>query len=171
MNSVDVAGESMVYRLPRPRAALWLAAMAEPSGSISTKSPAMVEFLVHTLGPHEAGELLVDALMERYDMDDIAGVVYDILGAGSPRKYWQDTFLARVAVANWPLVRGQLILRGIPDPMKQLPTLFALLDAVEAVYLEHADDAQRAEWDRNYLPPPDLAAQIAKREMQKQLAS
>lgn len=171
MPTVEVGGELLSYRLPRPLAAQWLATMADPHGRIVSQSSAMVDFLAHVLGADEAGDILVDAMADRLDIDDVAGIIYDILGAGSARKYWQDTFLSRVAMVNWPMIRGQLVIRGIPDPMKQLPTLFALLDAVEAVYLEHADDKARAEWDRNYLPPPDIAAALLRREKLRQQRS
>ena len=51
-------------------------------------------------------------------------------------------------------------MKGIPDPLRQLPTLYALIDVAEAMILEGMDKQEDQEryWLRTYTPPPGYSA-------------
>jgi hypothetical protein len=40
------------------------------------------------------------------------------------------------------MIRGRLIMAGIPDPLRQLPDMHALLDVVEVIITEHMSPEQ-----------------------------
>nr|WP_229434754.1 hypothetical protein [Nocardia farcinica]UEX21238.1 hypothetical protein LMJ57_19755 [Nocardia farcinica] len=52
-------------------------------------------------------------------------------------------------------MRGRLILAGIPDPLRMLPDMHAVLDVVEVMLTEHAD-AKALERLKQILYRPDL---------------
>lgn len=55
----------------------------------------------------------------------------------------------------WRSVRAKLILAGIPDPLRQLPDLHALLDLVEAMALESMTAEDRGKFHfQLYRPDP-----------------
>jgi hypothetical protein len=61
--------------------------------------------------------------------------------------------LASAAAHHWRSVRARLILAGIPDPLRQLPDIHAILDVVEVMLMENQDKAQREKLlDGLYMP-------------------
>jgi len=80
-----------------------------------------------------------------------------VLEAWSARPWRTTVMLASVAVNQWHTIRGRLIQKGIPDPLRQIPSMNALLDTVEAMLMESAasqgeDEAKKLE--RQLYPPP-----------------
>lgn len=58
-------------------------------------------------------------------------------------------------MTHWRTVRAKLILTGIPDPLRQLPDLHAVLDVVEAAILEPMDRAEAGKFRfQLYRPDP-----------------
>ncbi|WP_420847579.1 DUF7240 domain-containing protein [Nocardia cerradoensis] len=52
------------------------------------------------------------------------------------------------AARNWRTIRGQFIKSGIPDPLRQLPDMHAVLDFVEVLWTESMDAKELEEWHR-----------------------
>lgn len=145
------------FRLPDPGTAWFVAACADAKLSASDRAAAMLRFCEYVLTPTDF-EYLCDVAYD-HDADITTEVLLDlmekILEFGSARPPWVDSSLAMVAYRQWPTVRGRLVTSGIADPLRQLPTLYALLDAVEALVLdsmEKQEDRDRY-FTRTYAPP------------------
>lgn len=62
--------------------------------------------------------------------------------------------LCHIMVRSWPVVRGRLVTSGLPDPLGQIKTLAAMLDAVEFMVREgHKDDKEAEKWEREVYKP------------------
>lgn len=84
-------------------------------------------------------------------------MVGEILELWSARPWRTTVMLAATTVHQWHTIRGRLIQKGIPDPLRQIPTLNALLDAVEAMLMEAAasqGEKEVRELERQLYPPP-----------------
>lgn len=70
-----------------------------------------------------------------------------------------------------------MILSGIPDPLRQLPDMHAVLDVAEAIWTEHMDDKQYAQFCRDlyrqesFTPDGDLVEIPAGFEPDDEMAS
>ena len=84
-------------------------------------------------------------------------MVGQILELWSARPWRTTVMLASTTVNQWHTIRGRLIQKGIPDPLRQIRTLNALLDAVEAMLMESAasqGEKELRELERQLYPPP-----------------
>lgn len=84
-------------------------------------------------------------------------MVGQILELWSARPWRTTVMLATTTVNQWHTIRGRLIQKGIPDPLRQIRTLNALLDAVEAMLMEAAagqGEKELQELERQLYPPP-----------------
>lgn len=62
--------------------------------------------------------------------------------------------LCHIMVRSWPMVRGRLVTSGVTDPLGQIKTLAAMLDAVEFMVREgHTDEKQAQKWEREVYRP------------------
>lgn len=93
-----------------------------------------------------------------FDADETPlDMVRAVLEAWSPRPWRSTVMLANITVSQWTTIRGRLIQKGIPDPLRQIPSMNALLDTVEAMLMESAaaqgeDEVKKLE--RSLYPPP-----------------
>lgn len=90
-------------------------------------------------------ERVLDALAST-DTGDILEFIAQILEDDSPRPWKSTVGLCRSTVSQWHTIRGRLIDKGIPDPLRALPSLTALLDVVEIMLLdgmEKKEDRER----------------------------
>lgn len=150
-------GSRMQFRPPRPVCAMYLAALTDKKSDAGARIGGLMGFLEDTLSP-DAFQHLMDRAYDHddpYNSDDMVDMVNDIIAAGSARPYWVDTSLCGVAVRQWPMVRGRLVMNGIADPLRDLPTLYALLDVVEQMLLEGMpkDADRQLYFTRAYSPP------------------
>lgn len=84
---------------------------------------------------------VIDALLDSTDPDvDLLDLTGEVLRTGTGRPWRTTVSLAQVTVRQWSMIRGRLIQKGIPDPLRSLPSLTALLDAVETMILDGAED-------------------------------
>ena len=67
---------------------------------------------------------------------DLLDLVAGVLRTGSARPWRSTVGLCRITVTQWSTIRGRLIDKGVPDPLRQLPSLTALLDVVEVMLLD-----------------------------------
>lgn len=77
---------------------------------------------------------------------DVCDLLAGVLEVGSARPWRSTVGLCRTVVTQWSMIRGRLIDKGIPDPLRALPSLTALLDVVEVMILDGMDkdeDRQR----------------------------
>ena len=84
-------------------------------------------------------------------------MVGQILELWSARPWRTTVMLSSTTVNQWHTIRGRLIQKGIPDPLRQIRTLNALLDAVEAMLMEAAagqGEKELRELERQLYPPP-----------------
>lgn len=153
-------GTRWAYRLPRPHAAALLCGMGDKDDVVRMES--LQGYIEHVLMPES-----VDVMWERafttgdpFDVEDMAALIEAIQGRHSARPFHVDVSLSATAVKNWHSVRGRLVMAGVSDPLKSLPNIYALLDAVEAMIL----DGMGKEEDRDryfrklYAPPPGSSA-------------
>lgn len=137
-----------------PGAALHVARLAHPDSQI--------QGIIGVLDA--AGIPLTRVLHALEDTDteaDILDLVSAILMVGTARPWKATVGLCRTVTAQWSTIRGRLIDKGIPDPLRALPSLTALLDVVEIMILdsmEKDEDRQRFLRDLyrrdNMLDPP-----------------
>lgn len=76
---------------------------------------------------------------------DILDFVSQILTVGSGRPWKTTVSLCMATVSQWGMIRGRLIEKGIADPLRQLPSLTALLDVVEVMILDSAEGEKKRE--------------------------
>lgn len=155
MFSVECAGVEWSYTIPRPYACLYLAGMGAKDEDRRAQS--LLGYLEHVLLP-ESLDVLLDKAMDPRDLFDVAQLaqlIEEIQQAHSARPFFTDVNLAATAVAQWPQVRGRLVMSGVADPLRQLPTIYALLDAVEAMILDGMgkEEEREAYFRRMYTPP------------------
>ncbi|WP_297451672.1 hypothetical protein [uncultured Corynebacterium sp.] len=93
---------------------------------------------------------------------DLLDLMAGILREGTARPWKTTVALSRATVQQWSMIRGRLIEKGISDPLRQLPSLTALLDVVEVMILDSAKDDEEREKiirdlyrrDNPMAPPP-----------------
>lgn len=128
-----------------------------------------MRFLTEAVGADAVEAIAITALFPDDGEDDgtdpVIDALYDVLEACSPRPYWVDTLLASVCARQWHVVSGRMARAGVTDPLRQLPSLAALLAGVEQLIIGDADKDARAAWFRHYLPPPEVVARQRKREL------
>ncbi|BCK58387.1 DUF7240 domain-containing protein [Nocardia wallacei] len=61
------------------------------------------------------------------------------------------------AGTNWREIRGRLILAGIPDPLRQLPDMHALLDVTEVLITQHMTQEQLDRYNNSMYRPETTA--------------
>jgi len=69
-----------------------------------------------------------------------------------------------VAVYHWRALRLKLALSGIPDPLSGFPRVHSLLDIIESMVVEHAENrgaVARFYFDV-YRPPPEVIEEMKK---------
>ena len=72
MFTLDIGGVPTPYRLPRPRAALWIAQMTAETGGLRHRSQAATEFMIHTVGARVVERIAVDTIRGEWSMDEVA---------------------------------------------------------------------------------------------------
>lgn len=71
--------------------------------------------------------------------------------------------LANVYVKSWGMVRGRLVMAGIPDPARQITSLAAMLDAIDVMIREgHKDEKETAKYEREVYKPRVKSGAIEK---------
>lgn len=155
MFSVDFMGSRWFYQLPRPHCAAMLAGMA--SKDDQERFNGLWGYIHHVLMPESLDLLVARAMDEgdQFDVDHMAGLIEEVQQQHSSRPFHVDVSLSATAVQSWPSVRGRLVMSGVADPLQQLPNLYALLDAVEAMVLEGMQKEEDREryFSRVYAPP------------------
>lgn len=77
--------------------------------------------------------------------------------------------LSGVVVNEWPMVRGRLVRGGVPDPLRQLPTLGALLGAVWDMMLEGCKDEKEAARLRGKVFKPRVRRRVTPSRSKRQI--
>lgn len=98
---------------------------------------------------------LIDELESNEDLPDdyLLELFYCWLEEWSGKPATAVLGLCQILVENWGMVRGKLVLSGIPDPVRQVP-LLALLDAVEVLVREtHKDEKESQRFTRELYKP------------------
>lgn len=90
-------------------------------------------------------ESVIDAAFESDDDLDVLDLVAELLRVGTARPWRTTVGLCRSTVTQWSAIRGRLIEKGIPDPLRSLRSLTALLDVVETMILDGAKDDKERE--------------------------
>lgn len=155
MASLEFEGSEWTFSVPRPFAALYLARLG--SGTDEERSDALFDYLRHVLSPEAFLQLEERALdaADEFDIEDVAGLIEAVQQEYSSRPFHVDVSLAATAVANWPAVRGKLVLAGVADPLRDLPNVYALIDAVEVMVLDSMQKEEERDryFVRMYSPP------------------
>lgn len=158
MPAIDWQGRRWVARTPSPSAALVFARYAQAAKDDS--ATALDELLDLLIGPDQLDDLyegIVDGSIEGSLVDFVSEIVL----ASSGRPIRAVVSLSSMLLKSWSIVQGRLIRSGIASPMRDLASLWALLDVVESFVLEtKTDEAAR----QSYLSAmyPSTAAPGAK---------
>lgn len=145
-------GHTWDLSVPGPTAARHLAALSTRRGMEATAP--MLAILHLMLGQTQLDALEDGVADGRYPPDAFS----DLLSAGvehlSGRPLRAVIALSGSAVSQWSIIRGRLVRDGIADPLRELPTLWALLDAVEWMILESKKDEKETDayWRSVYGP-------------------
>lgn len=109
-------------------------------------------------------EEIVEHVADADDDLDVLDLVAAVLVVGTARPWRSTVGLCRSTVTQWSTIRGRLIDKGIPDPLRTIPSLTALLDVVEVMILDSMDkkderekfirDLYRRETSTNENTPP-----------------
>lgn len=72
--------------------------------------------------------------------------------------------MAGVAVYHWRALRLKLALAGVPNPLGSFPVVHALLDVIEAMVVESAQNKGAVErfYFDIYRPPPEVIEEMKK---------
>lgn len=82
---------------------------------------------------------VVTFISEAHTDLDILDLVGEVLSVGTARPWRSTVGLCVTTTTQWSTIRGRLIDKGIPDPLRSLPSLTALLDVVEVMILDSMD--------------------------------
>lgn len=137
--------------MPGPTAARYLAALAKARKDDAVEPMlALLEILVGA----DQLQLLEDGIHDgRFPSTGCPDLLGEAVQHLSGRPLQAAIALSSAAVSQWSVIRGRLVRDGVPDPMRTLPTLWALLDSVEWMILESKkDDKDTAEYWRSLYP-------------------
>lgn len=155
MYEVEFMGDVWSFYMPRPSAAGLLAHMAGTKEE--DRLAGLIGFLDQILTTASLERLLERAMDSRdeLEVEHVAELIETIVQEHSARPFHVCVTLSVTAVQQWPQVRGRLVLSGVADPLRDLPSLWALLDAVESLILEgmHKEEDRRDYFRRVYTPP------------------
>lgn len=90
-------------------------------------------------------ESVIECVTDADDDFDILDLVASVLAVGTARPWRSTVGLCRSTVTQWSTIRGRLIDKGIPDPLRSLPSLTALLDVVEIMILDSMEKKEDRE--------------------------
>ncbi|AJE32515.1 hypothetical protein B842_03310 [Corynebacterium humireducens NBRC 106098 = DSM 45392] len=88
---------------------------------------------------------VVDVVADMDGEPDVLDLVGAVLEVGTARPWRSTVGLCRTTVTQWSTIRGRLIDKGIPDPLRSLPSLTALLDVVEVMLLDSMEKQEDRE--------------------------
>lgn len=152
--TIVFGGRTWRPRMVRPHAAEWLAQLG--AGDDQARLPACDQFLAHVLPDDEHDQLtaLLLSAESMWDADTLLGLVRAVVDAQSARPLRAVVALCGVMVRQWTTISGMLRRDGHTDPIGTFPTLWSLLDVIEAVIVETREDdkARDAYWRDLYMP-------------------
>lgn len=94
-------------------------------------------------------EEVLEALWSAEGDPEVLDLVAGVLVVGTARPWRSTVGLSVSTVRQWSTIRGRLIEKGIPDPLRMLPSLTALLDVVEVMVLDSFEKKEdRDKWLR-----------------------
>lgn len=151
MSSLVWHGHSWELAVPGPTAARHLAALAKARKHDAVEP--MLATLETILGPDQV-QVLEDGVNDgRFPPTAFPDLLGEAVTHLSGRPLQAVMALSSAAVSQWSIIRGRLVRDGIPNPLRTLPTLWALLDAVEWMILESKkDDKETADYWRSVYP-------------------
>lgn len=131
-------GRSWELTVPGPTAARHFAAMGKSRGQDRVEP--MLDLLDLLLGGEQM-TVLEDGITDgAFPTTGFADLLTDATLHLSGRPLVAVVALSGSAVSQWSIIRGRLVRDGITNPLRDLPTLWALLDAVEWMILESKKD-------------------------------
>lgn len=94
-------------------------------------------------------EEVLEALWSAEGDPEVLDLVAGVLVVGTARPWRSTVGLSAATVRQWSTIRGRLIEKGIPDPLRMLSSLTALLDVVEVMVLDSFEKKEdRDKWLR-----------------------
>lgn len=144
-------GHEWELAVPGPTAARHLAALGK-TRKMDAVAPmlALLDTIIGADQMHALEDGVHDGTFPPSAFPDLLGEAVQHL---SGRPLQAAMALSSAAVSQWSIIRGRLVRDGIADPMRDLPTLWALLDAVEWMILESKkDEKDTAEYWRSLYP-------------------
>lgn len=136
-------GRSWELTVPGPTAARHFAAMGKARGSDAVGP--MLDLLDLILGAEQVA-VLEDGITDgQFPTRGFADLLTDATHHLSGRPLVAVVALSGSAVSQWSIIRGRLVRDGITNPLRDLPTLWALLDAVEWMILESKKDEKETD--------------------------
>lgn len=152
MTELQWRGREWQLTVPGPTTARHLAALTRRKGIDATEP--MLAMLTVILGPTQLEALEDGIATGLYPPSAFSDLLDTTIEHISGRPLRAVVALAGSAVSQWSIIRGRLVRDGIADPLRDLPTLWALLDAVEWMILESKKDDKETDayWRQVYGP-------------------
>ena len=145
--AVTVEVGEMSFTIPAKPASEWVAAVLAPNEVFP---------LMTLLEPDDYEELKHRVLiLGEATMEQVAEASQDALEVASGWPWWSAELLIRSAAAEWRIIYGEIIKRGL-DP-RHLP-LGAWLNGLYAMATENLDETKRMAFDMRLDRPPTTAA-------------
>jgi hypothetical protein len=135
---LDVGGRigTIYARRPRPRSAAALAQMSNGKVKDQVRADYMHLFLADHIPPDDYEKLLYRMVDGELAANTVQRAVQAIGTWGTARPYIAVINLVVITGYHWRSMRAKLAQHGIPDPLRTMTSLHALLDFTEQVTLE-----------------------------------
>lgn len=145
---IEVELGGWLYVITARPAADWMVALM--------KGPAAI--VPGMLASDDRAELLRDFLRGRVTQEEMSEAAHDVLEAASGRRWWEAERLVVSAMQgdSWPVVHGELVLRGVD--LEKI-SLGALWNALYSLVIQNTEEAKRPKIEFEISkPPPGVSA-------------
>ena len=158
---VEYEGREWVFETPTPALALSVRKLQDVSGMALAQ--ALQDLLMDWMLLDDWVDFFTDLRNGRLPDDALPELFMRWLEEATGKPFSAVGALSSVAVRSWNVVRGRLVMAGIPDPARQLRTLAALLDAVDVMIREgHKNEKETAKYEREVYRPRQKHGAIEK---------
>lgn len=140
-------GRRWTVTAPPPTAASDMISFAEGGGF------SVIDDLVTLLLGEDQRDEIVEALADGTLNGSLRDLIEEAVQAGSGRPLKAVATLCAATVKSWSIVRARMVRSGVADPLRQLPSLWALLDVTESLILESKQEQKdRDDYMRQMYP-------------------
>lgn len=148
MAACEWGGRRWTVAAPPPTAATAFIAYTGGQGG----SDVIDDLAVLLLG-EEQRDQIIEGMADGVISGSLKSLIEDAVEAGSGRPLKAVATLCAATVKSWSIIRARMVRSGIADPLRQLPSLWALIDVTESLILEtKTDQKDRDDYMRQMYP-------------------